>query len=151
MTSHDLAAILPDPVAERLRILANRPVPADGRHVVYWMHHAVRGHENPVHGEERALREKHASYYRSRTRLDKPATISRTQTAVRRGCPFDCGLCPAHEQHTCMGLIEVTTDCELRCPACYASRSPWGPIPSRRPRSSRSSRRSRRSSFTTAW
>ena len=74
----------------------------------------------PVHGEERALREKNASYYRSRTRLDKAATISRTQTAVRRGCPFDCGLCPAHEQHTCMGLIEVTADCELRCPACYA-------------------------------
>lgn len=37
-----------------------------------------------------------------------------------RGCPFDCGLCPEHAQHTCTGLIEVTGRCNLRCPVCYA-------------------------------
>src|SRR3954449_8361723 len=42
-------------------------------------------------------------------------------TAPDRGCPFDCGLCTEHEQHTCVGLVEVTSSCNLRCPMCYAS------------------------------
>ena len=25
-----------------------------------------------------------------------------------KGCPFDCGLCTEHEQHTCIGLLEIT-------------------------------------------
>ena len=37
------------------------------------------------------------------------------------GCPFDCGLCPAHRQHTCTALIEITQRCNLNCPVCFAS------------------------------
>jgi hypothetical protein len=44
----------------------------------------------------------------------------------QRGCPFDCGLCTEHEQHTCLGLVEVTSSCNLRCPMCYASSGPGG-------------------------
>lgn len=43
-----------------------------------------------------------------------------------RGCPFDCGLCTEHEQHTCIGLVEVTTSCNLECPMCYAASGPGG-------------------------
>jgi hypothetical protein len=43
-----------------------------------------------------------------------------------RGCPFDCGLCTEHEQHTCIGLVEVTTSCNLECPMCYAASGPRG-------------------------
>lgn len=43
-----------------------------------------------------------------------------------RGCPFDCGLCPEHEQHTCIGLVEITESCNLKCPMCYASSGPGG-------------------------
>jgi uncharacterized radical SAM superfamily Fe-S cluster-containing enzyme len=43
-----------------------------------------------------------------------------------RGCPFDCGLCTEHEQHTCVGLVEMTSACNLRCPMCYASSGPGG-------------------------
>jgi uncharacterized radical SAM superfamily Fe-S cluster-containing enzyme len=42
------------------------------------------------------------------------------------GCPFDCGLCTEHEQHTCVGLVEITSGCNLRCPMCYASSGPGG-------------------------
>ncbi|WP_461211410.1 radical SAM (seleno)protein TrsS [Desulfocurvus sp. DL9XJH121] len=42
-------------------------------------------------------------------------------TGTERGCPFDCGLCPEHGQHTCTALIEVTWRCNLRCPVCFAS------------------------------
>ncbi len=43
-----------------------------------------------------------------------------------RGCPYDCGLCTDHEQHTCVGLVEVTSSCNLHCPMCYASSGPGG-------------------------
>jgi len=43
-----------------------------------------------------------------------------------KGCPFDCGLCTEHEQHTCVGLVEMTSACNLRCPMCYASSGPGG-------------------------
>lgn len=44
----------------------------------------------------------------------------------KRGCPLDCGLCTEHEQHTCVGLVELTTSCNLNCPMCYASSGPGG-------------------------
>jgi uncharacterized radical SAM superfamily Fe-S cluster-containing enzyme len=43
-----------------------------------------------------------------------------------RGCPFDCGLCSEHEQHTCVGLVEITSACNLNCPMCFAASGPGG-------------------------
>ncbi len=40
--------------------------------------------------------------------------------AVEKGCPFDCGLCEAHEQLSCSVLIEVTDRCNLHCAVCFA-------------------------------
>jgi len=45
---------------------------------------------------------------------------------VDKGCPYDCGLCTEHEQHTCVGLVEITSSCNLKCPMCYASSGPGG-------------------------
>ena len=36
------------------------------------------------------------------------------------GCPFDCGLCDAHEQLPCSVLLEVTDRCNLHCAVCFA-------------------------------
>lgn len=36
-------------------------------------------------------------------------------------CPLDCGLCEEHHQHTCLVVLEVTSDCNLKCPICFAS------------------------------
>lgn len=41
-----------------------------------------------------------------------------------RGCPYDCGLCTEHEQHTCVGVLEITASCNLTCPMCYAESAP---------------------------
>lgn len=43
--------------------------------------------------------------------------------SVNKGCPFDCGLCPEHEQHSCLAILEVTSECNLQCPVCLASSS----------------------------
>jgi 7,8-dihydro-6-hydroxymethylpterin dimethyltransferase len=47
-------------------------------------------------------------------------------TEAKLGCPLDCGLCTEHEQHTCIGLVELTSSCNLSCPMCYASSGPGG-------------------------
>lgn len=40
---------------------------------------------------------------------------------VDRGCPFDCGICPDHRQHTCCVVLDITERCNLACPVCFAS------------------------------
>jgi len=48
------------------------------------------------------------------------AHIKNPSTSVKKGCPFDCGLCSEHRQHTCTALIEVTQRCNLKCKFCFA-------------------------------
>jgi uncharacterized radical SAM superfamily Fe-S cluster-containing enzyme len=73
------------------------------------------------HGQFEALVYSDAEMYLDIQRFNKPGTIPlRTQTEVRDGCPLDCGLCPDHKQHACLGLIEVNTACNLDCPVCFA-------------------------------
>ena len=74
----------------------------------------------PTHGEELALFEEDASYLLEKQKYLKPGNRLKADTAVKLGCPYDCGLCPDHEQHTCIGLVEVTQACDLACPVCYA-------------------------------
>jgi hypothetical protein len=74
----------------------------------------------PTHGFQEELLEEDASWYLARGDFDKPGTLSAIETEVRLGCPRDCGLCPDHEQHTCIGLVEITGRCDLQCPTCYA-------------------------------
>jgi 7,8-dihydro-6-hydroxymethylpterin dimethyltransferase len=40
------------------------------------------------------------------------------------GCPFSCGICSNHRQHTCSAILEVTHSCDLRCPICFAASEP---------------------------
>jgi uncharacterized radical SAM superfamily Fe-S cluster-containing enzyme len=35
-------------------------------------------------------------------------------------CPYDCGLCSLHASNTVMAVIDVTNECDLRCPICFA-------------------------------
>jgi uncharacterized radical SAM superfamily Fe-S cluster-containing enzyme len=58
---------------------------------------------------------------------DQPARTPQAYgTEADRGCPYDCGLCPEHEQHTCIALIEITSSCNLKCPMCFAESGPGG-------------------------
>lgn len=56
---------------------------------------------------------------------NKPGTVPlEHSTAVAHGCPHDCGLCPEHEQHACLGIIELNSVCDMDCPLCFADASP---------------------------
>jgi uncharacterized radical SAM superfamily Fe-S cluster-containing enzyme len=73
------------------------------------------------HGVFEALVYGDAQMYLDSARFNKPGTIPLTfQTEVLGGCPSDCGLCPEHKQHACLGIIEVNTGCNLDCPICFA-------------------------------
>jgi hypothetical protein len=73
------------------------------------------------HGWFEALVYGDAQMYLDSARFNKPGTIPLTfQTEVKEGCPSDCGLCPEHKQHACLGIIEVNTGCNLDCPICFA-------------------------------
>jgi uncharacterized radical SAM superfamily Fe-S cluster-containing enzyme len=50
-----------------------------------------------------------------------PSTPPVCGTQIGKGCPFDCGLCPDHRQHTCCVVLDVTQRCNLNCPVCFAS------------------------------
>lgn len=47
----------------------------------------------------------------------KPA---RPTTAVKRGCPADCGECAGHRQKSAFFLFELTDICDLSCPVCLS-------------------------------
>jgi 7,8-dihydro-6-hydroxymethylpterin dimethyltransferase len=73
------------------------------------------------HGTFEALLYSDAQMYFDSVRFNKPGTFPlEYQTEVVDGCPLDCGLCPEHKQHACLGIIEVNTGCNLDCPVCFA-------------------------------
>ena len=75
----------------------------------------------PEHGWHEALVSSDADWYINSLKFNKPGSIPNDfATKVEDGCPNDCGLCPEHQQHTCVGLIEVTGRCNLNCPTCFA-------------------------------
>jgi uncharacterized radical SAM superfamily Fe-S cluster-containing enzyme len=82
----------------------------------------------PVHGRQEELLEDNAAWFIHRNEFSRPGSASQLQTAAVKGCPLDCGLCPEHEQHTCIGLIEVNTACDMCCPTCYAESGPAGDL-----------------------
>ena len=80
----------------------------------------------PVHGHERVLIADDVEYYRRcREVFIKPPEMPLVfNTPVRWGCPYDCGLCADHQQHSCLSLVEITDHCNLQCPICYAESGP---------------------------
>lgn len=80
----------------------------------------------PDHGSEKVLIADDVDYYRRcREIFIKPPEMPQVyNTPVKWGCPYDCGLCTDHEQHSCLSLIEINDHCNLSCPICYASSGP---------------------------
>lgn len=77
----------------------------------------------PVHGMERVLISDDVAYYRlgREVFVKHPEMPERFNTKMQHGCPYDCGLCPDHMQHSCLSIVEINDHCNLNCPICYAS------------------------------
>lgn len=80
----------------------------------------------PAHGSDRTLICDDAEYYRlcREVYVKHPEMPERFNTKMVYGCPYDCGLCPDHMQHSCLSVVEITDNCNLTCPVCYAESSP---------------------------
>ncbi len=79
----------------------------------------------PEHGNSKVLIADDIAYYKNIRNYNKPSDIPHVfNTKTQYGCPYDCGLCPDHEQHSCLTIVEVTDRCNLTCPTCYAGSSP---------------------------
>ena len=77
------------------------------------------------HGFEKVLIATDIEYYKNIRNYNKPSeTPLQFNTKTTYGCPYDCGLCQDHEQHSCLTVIEITDRCNLQCPTCYAMSSP---------------------------
>ena len=79
----------------------------------------------PEHRFEKVLISTDVEYYKLSRQTLKPGQMPRRfNTPIKYGCPYDCGLCPDHEQHSCLTLVEITDGCNLTCPICYSESSP---------------------------
>lgn len=74
-----------------------------------------------THGVMKTLISDDLDYWRAQKLWIKPGDRPlHTHTRTEAGCPFDCGLCPDHEQHSCLAIVEITEACDLACPVCFA-------------------------------
>jgi len=53
-------------------------------------------------------------------------TPENPNTKIKNECPFDCGLCEAHESQTLLAIIDVTNRCNLKCSYCFANSAASG-------------------------
>ena len=78
----------------------------------------------PDHGVQKTLIADDIAYWKSQRDWLKPGDRPlKPQSRTDHGCPYDCGLCPDHEQHSCLAIIEVNEACNLTCPVCFADSS----------------------------
>lgn len=74
------------------------------------------------HGVQKTMISDDVAYWRAQKDWLKPGDRPlHTQSRTEAGCPFDCGLCPDHEQHSCLAIVEINAACNLACPVCFAN------------------------------
>ena len=78
-----------------------------------------------THGVQKTLVSSDAAFFKLARDYIKPGDRPLAfQSQTKYGCPYDCGLCPDHEQHSCLALLDVNEACNLSCPVCFAESSP---------------------------
>lgn len=77
------------------------------------------------HGVQKTVVSTDIEYFKRCKEYLKPGDMpEKFQTEIKRGCPHDCGLCPDHEQHSCLALFEIIDECNMHCPVCFANSAP---------------------------
>lgn len=78
------------------------------------------------HGEVWSLYEESADLWKWLQQWRVPTKVINPDTHDIYPVPmgYEHGLGPAHLQHSCIYLLDVTSQCNLQCPACFTSSSP---------------------------
>lgn len=77
------------------------------------------------HGSSRVMISSDAEWYGNSVQYVKPRQIPLEFNVKEfKGCPESCGFCPQHQQHTCLPVIEIITDCNMSCPVCLKNLDP---------------------------
>ncbi|MFC2131020.1 radical SAM protein, partial [Bacteroidota bacterium] len=68
----------------------------------------------PEHGMTYALLSNDVKWFEQSMDYVKPREYPLKNNVEKfLGCPASCGLCPEHQQHTCLPVIEITSDCDM--------------------------------------
>jgi hypothetical protein len=78
------------------------------------------------HGEVWSLYEENADLWEYLQQWRVPTKAINPDTSAIYPVPmgYEYGLGPTHLQHSCVYLLDITTQCNLACPACFTSSSP---------------------------
>jgi len=75
----------------------------------------------PAHGHSEVKIQGDAQWALEAMRIGKGGAFPKAiHGKVEKGCPDDCGICPDHQQHTCIPEIDITDFCNTSCPICFA-------------------------------
>ncbi len=72
----------------------------------------------PEHGRQRARVYGNAQQYLALAHLHRQASTPLAFATKAAACPDSCGICPEHEQHVCLPILEITDHCNWACPIC---------------------------------
>ncbi|MEM4691392.1 MAG: radical SAM protein, partial [Desulfurococcaceae archaeon] len=74
----------------------------------------------PEHGEVEELYYGYSAMYKRMSKWIEEGRGPRAiYTQYEKPCPFSCGLCPLHKQHSCLVNLVVTNRCDLSCWYCF--------------------------------
>jgi uncharacterized radical SAM superfamily Fe-S cluster-containing enzyme len=73
-----------------------------------------------VHSNFREIYWSDASLYKKFNNYFRNGHGIVNSTSEKLGCPLDCGLCKNHLTSTLLGIIDLTSRCNMTCPICFA-------------------------------
>ena len=77
--------------------------------------------ECPEHGRQWARIYGDAQAYLKLGHFHRKASMPLAFATKALGCPDSCGICPQHEQHVCLPILEITDHCNWDCPICLVT------------------------------